>query len=225
VSLRFSEDTRLAFADELERRDAEAARALDAVERLQREVDELRTHLAAVAAFLASLTAAVEARARDEKAALAARAKAEIGLRNAETAVERAGRKDERIGAERALQEACEEVEAAGRWAAEAEDAVVQLAREADERRAEAARLEARAAELSAHVRDVPTPDPGLDPALEWASRARGALLLEHSALAGERETLVREASELLGSVLGEPLTATAVAGVRGKLESALRTP
>ena len=48
MSLRSSEDTRLAFADELERRDAEAARALDAVERLQREVDELRTHLAAV---------------------------------------------------------------------------------------------------------------------------------------------------------------------------------
>lgn len=34
---------------------------------------------------------------------------------------------------------------------------------------------------------------------------------------------LAREASELLPSVLGEPLTATSVAGIRGKLERALR--
>ena len=58
--------------------------------------------------------------------------------------------------------------------------------------------------------------------ALAWASRARGELLLERSALATERDTLVREASELLASVLGEALT-TGVAGVRDRLERALQ--
>jgi hypothetical protein len=62
----------------------------------------------------------------------------------------------------------------------------------------------------------------GLDGVLEWASRARGELLLEQSSLAGQRETIVREASELLGGVLGEPLTATAVSGFRDRLARAL---
>jgi hypothetical protein len=57
---------------------------------------------------------------------------------------------------------------------------------------------------------------------LEWASVARGALLVEHSGLARERDAVVREASELLGSVLGEPLAATSAAGLRGRLERAL---
>ena len=66
---------------------------------------------------------------------------------------------------------------------------------------------------------------PSLDGALDWASRARGALLLEHSALARERDEVVREATELLASVLGDPLTATAVAGVRERLARALGEP
>jgi hypothetical protein len=53
-------------------------------------------------------------------------------------------------------------------------------------------------------------------------SQARGALLVEHSGLAREREAVVREASELLGSVLGDPLAATSVAGLRNRLERAL---
>ena len=71
-------------------------------------------------------------------------------------------------------------------------------------------------------MRDVPAGSPNLDGALEWASRARGALLLQHSALARERDEVVREATELLASVLGDPLTTTAVAGVRERLARAL---
>ena len=61
-----------------------------------------------------------------------------------------------------------------------------------------------------------------LQAAAEWASRERGALLVEHSTLARERDAVVREASELLGSVLGEPFAATSVAGLRERLQSAL---
>ena len=68
----------------------------------------------------------------------------------------------------------------------------------------------------------MPAGSPGLDGALEWASRARGALLLEHSKLVRERDEVVREATELLASVSGDPLTSVAVAGVRERLARAL---
>ena len=61
--------------------------------------------------------------------------------------------------------------------------------------------------------------------AVEWASRARGALLLERSALARERDEIVREATELLAGVLGDPLTASGAAGVRERLARALGEP
>ena len=61
----------------------------------------------------------------------------------------------------------------------------------------------------------------GLERVIEWASHTRGALLVEHSNLARERENVVREASELLGSVLGDPFAATSVAGLRDRLSSA----
>ena len=95
----------------------------------------------------------------------------------------------------------------AERWVADAALARHRLEEDGAARRSEADRLEGRAQALSPRVHDVPAPAGGLDGALEWASRARGALLLEHSGLARERDAIVREASELLGSVLGEPLT------------------
>lgn len=62
----------------------------------------------------------------------------------------------------------------------------------------------------------------GLDDTLEALSQRRGALLVEHSNLVRERDAVVREASELLGSVLGDPLTTTSVAGLRERLRRAL---
>ena len=62
----------------------------------------------------------------------------------------------------------------------------------------------------------------GLDATLEELSQRRGSLLVERSNLARERDAVVREASELLGSVLGDPLTSTSVAGLRARLERAL---
>ena len=72
----------LQFAEELERRDADLGGALDAVERLQHEVEELRVHALAVAGFLASFPATLDALERDERAALAARAVAKSTLRD-----------------------------------------------------------------------------------------------------------------------------------------------
>jgi FtsZ-binding cell division protein ZapB len=212
----------LVFADELERRDAAAARAIDDVERLQREVEELRTHAAATAAFLAALPAQRDVHAKVERSALDAHARAETALREAAGAVDRARRDDDRLAAERALQLRRDDLRAAERWIDDARAARERLEREADRRIEESQHLEARAAELAPRIRDVRLPGRGLEDVLEWASVARGALLVEHSGLARERDAVVREASELLGSVLGEPLAATSAAGLRGRLERAL---
>jgi chromosome segregation ATPase len=215
----------LSFAEELERRDADVAQALTGVERLQAEVDELRGRAAASAAFLEALPAALAERASDERDAIGARDHAKQAVRTAEQFVERAEKKDQRLEAERALQQARDDLHAAEFWAAQSRKAHTELEREGAARRVEAESLARRAVDLAPRVRDVPPPSPSLDGALEWASRARGALLLQRSALARERDEVVREATELLASVLGDPLTATAVAGVRERLARALGAP
>ena len=193
----------LTFADELERRDGTVAAALARVEAQQAEVEEIRTHASAAAAFLASLPAALAAHARDEEAADADRATAERRLRDAEQ------EKDEtaRVLAVRRAEDALVD---AGRRAERAREHQAVLEREGAERRDEGARLAARAGVGA------------LDAVLPWASQRRGELVLEHSSLARERENVVREASELLASVLGDPLAATSVAGLRVRLERAL---
>jgi chromosome segregation ATPase len=213
----------LAFAAELERRDAEVAQALDRVERLQRDVEQLRARAAATVRSLDSHAKLLAAGTDEERSALAARARAEAAVREEEATLEAKRGESERLETERALQDARDYLQSTERWVAESRTAREELERRGEAHRADVARLERRAVDLAADVRvDRPAAD-GLDGALEWASRARGALLLERSSLAAERETIVREASELVGSVLGEPLTATSVAGLRDRLSRALR--
>jgi hypothetical protein len=145
-----------------------------------------------------------------------------VALREAEQELEREEKEEPRLRAERALRAARDDLHAAEFWFAQAREAHAELEREDAARRAEAEQLVVRAGGLAARVRNVPTPSPGLDGALEWAARARGALLLEHSKLVREQDEVVREATELLASVSGDPLTSVAVAGVRERLARAL---
>jgi hypothetical protein len=215
----------LSFAEELERRDADVAQALTVVELLKAEVEELRAHAAAAAAFLAALPVALAERAADERAALDARDRVEQTVHEAEQLAERAGKEADRLEAERALQQARDDLHAAEFWVVEAREAHAGLERDGAARRLEAESLARRAVELAPRVRDVPAGSLDLESALEWAARARGALILERSALARQREEVVREATELLASVLGDPLTSTGVAGVRERLARALGEP
>jgi septal ring factor EnvC (AmiA/AmiB activator) len=215
----------LEFAAELEQRDALVARALANVESLHAEVEEIRAHTDAVARFLASLPALTAQRDADVRAADAAREEAAAALRAAEQQAADAKKEAARLEAERARASAAGEVQSAERWLAEAQTARDALHRDADARRAEGERLQERAVALAPHVRDVPPPGAGVDGAHEWAAQARGALLLERSNLARERDAVVREASELVASVTGEPLTSTAVAGIRERLALALARP
>jgi hypothetical protein len=215
-------ETLLTFAEELERRDADVARALLEVERLQREVEEIRVHGTAAVTLLASLPPALAELEVDGRAASAEQLEADVGVRDGEAALQRARKEDERLAAERVLQRARDRALSAERWVAQVDDERARLEAEAEAQRAESVLLVGRAAELAPFVRDVPPPSGGIEGALAWASRARGELLLERSALATERDTLVREATELLASVLGEALMSTGVAGVRNRLERAL---
>jgi hypothetical protein len=215
----------LSFAEELERRDADVAHALMGVESLQAEVEELRAHAAAVAIFLDALPVALAERAADERSATDTRGEAANAVGTAEQLVERAGKDDQRLEAERALQQARDDLHAAEFWVAQAREAHAELERDGKAHRAEAEGLVQRALELAPRVRDVAVGSANLDGALDWASRARGALLLQRSALARDRDEVVREATELLASVSGDPLTATGAAGVRERLARALGEP
>jgi chromosome segregation ATPase len=216
-------ETFLSFAEELERRDADVARELAKVERLQADVDELRARTAAVSGFLTSLPGLVERHDADARAAAESRDSAVASLREAESALEGASPENERLAAERIVQLRRDELHDVEAWLAQVYAARAQLDRDAEQQREETERIAGRAAELAEHVRDVPPPVAGLEGAADWGSRARGALLVRHAGLVDERDKLVREASELVASVLGEPLLVTGVVGVRARLERALR--
>jgi chromosome segregation ATPase len=216
----------LGIAEELERRDAAAAEEAARVEGLVRELEGLRGGAEAVAAFLAALPAAELTLAREAEAAEAALADATTALAEADAQRERARKDDERLAAERAAQRARDALREAElrveRGAAER----TRLDAEAEHRRSEAAELEAHAAALARALGGLPrvaqaaalAPAPGLAGVLAWAEEARGALLLAGAGLAGERDRIAREATELVASVSGDPHALAGVVGLRDRL-------
>lgn len=186
----------LALAADLEARDLAVAAELARVEALQADVDEIRTHAEAAASFLASLPAAIAAHARDEDAAEDDRAAAQQALHAAEDELAAERARDRILDADRRAARAREHQAALEREGAERRDEVVGLCRRAG------------AADLPATI--------------AWASHRRGELLVERSNLARERDAIVREASELLGSVTGDAFASTSVAGLRDRLHRAL---
>jgi hypothetical protein len=215
----------LQIADDLERRDEQAAEALREVEQLQTDVEELRTHAGATAEFLRTYPVAHAQLDDDDRAAADARTAADQAVAQAEAEVEHARNDADRLAAERLVQQARDRVHEADVWGERIRSDRIRLALEADERQRDAQQLEARAHQLARrpHLEHaVPPPAGGLHGVLDWGARARGELLVAHAALATERDKVIREASELVASVLGEPLTATGVAGVRDRLQRAL---
>jgi hypothetical protein len=221
-------DPLIAIADDLEARDERVAQALLEVEGLQAEVDELRSHAGAAAAFLRELPVAHAALEAEEQAAAAAGADAAEAARLAEDGLARVqerGSESARLEAARAAQHARDALEAAELRVDRAQKERERLEQEGADRGAEAERLERRGAELAAHRRlehNVAAPASGLHGLLDWAARTRGELLVSHAALATERDKIVREATELVAGVLGESLASTGAAGVRRRLEQAL---
>jgi hypothetical protein len=217
----------LLIVDELERRDGDAAAALHEVEALQSRVDETRSRARDIAAFLEAFPATLAAREAEERVAEESRAAAAAAvLTEAENALAQArerGREDARLAAERALQHAQDALHEAELRVERAHAQLEQLVREEQEQRDAADRLvvevQPLARALTANPRiGTDLPGAGLDGAIEWAARARGDLLIAHAGLETERDKVVREATELVASALGEPLPGNGVAGVRERL-------
>jgi hypothetical protein len=217
----------LRIVDELERRDEDAAAALLEIEALQHEVEETRARAAAIVAFLAAFPDALAARVDEQRAAAESRTKASASLAEAEAELAQAaerGREDARLAAERAVQHARDALREAGLRVERAQAERARLEREERQQHVDAERLLLTVEPLARRLAGNPRvatrpPGPGLEGVLEWGSRARGDLLLAHAGLATERDKVVREATELVASALGEPLPGNGVAGVRQRIE------
>lgn len=185
----------LTVAAELETRDARVAAELARVESEQRAVDGRRARANELAELLAWLPQATSEN--------------EYSLHHA------AARRDDAVAAVESADDQARPAAEAALAAAEADVVRLEEHRTAFARQAEAARE--AVGELARTLGTT-----GLAETLETLSQRRGVLLVEHSSLVREREAVVREASELLGSVTGDPLTATSVAGLRERLQRAL---
>ncbi|MCP9486727.1 MAG: hypothetical protein MSC30_12765 [Gaiellaceae bacterium MAG52_C11] len=218
-------DTAVAFAAELEQRDAALAERLAFLVELGRRVDETKVRAEQTGGFLERLP-------RDRERLEATLAESERNLDAAQTelaearrAVERARSDDAKANAGRRDANATTDV-----GAAEERRAQLAARREELEREEAAAVDEIRELDLQARVLAmeletaprVAAPDrpaAGLDGLVDWASRAHAAVFVARSGLETERERVVREANELAASVLDEPLYATSVALVLERLE------
>jgi DNA repair exonuclease SbcCD ATPase subunit len=220
----------LELARALEVADEALAASIAEVDELQRETERLRRRGAEVTSVLAELPAAREtARAAVAELEVSAE-RLEADAAQAEGAFARAeetGREEAAIAARRGLTRARDLAASGRRRRDRAREELDALEGRADEAEREARELEAAAAELSARLPSVgrgaehvaTSPGPGLAGVLDWAARARAALLVVRGGLDTERERLVREANELAAGVLGELHAATSVAGVRERLE------
>jgi colicin import membrane protein len=186
----------------------------------------LRAEAEATGAFLDALPAAEAALAEEARAAGSARGAAQAALAEAEERLERARKDDERLAAARAVQHAGDALREAELRLERAATERSHLAAQAELRRSEAAELEARASSLARALGELPrvaqeaafAPAPGLAGVLAWAEEARGALLLAAAGLAGERDRIAREATELVASISGDPHALAGVAGIRERL-------
>ncbi|HEY6032477.1 MAG TPA: hypothetical protein VIU44_18050 [Gaiellaceae bacterium] len=213
------------FARELEERDERVAAALEALQQLQADVAEVRTHADALESFLAAYPGE---RARLERAAASARE--ELEARTAERAeaeaeLERAGSDEDVAAARRALTRTTDAESSARRKLERTDEERASLERKAVRVEAELPRLEERARRLARRLGEQPrvtrveTEPSGVAALIEWTSRARAALFVAAGGLETERERIVREANELGAAVLGEADLAASVRLVRERIE------
>ena len=219
-------DASLAFAAELEQRDAALAERLADLAELGRRVEAIRAEAEQLGRFLGRLP--VEREQLD-----ATLADAERDLEEARKALEQARRNVGRARGEAAAARRHEaHAESDVRTTEERRSRLIarreELERNADAAATDSQSLAARGRELAAELEAAPRvagPEPpaaGLDALADWGSRAHAAVLVARIGLEIERERVVREANELAASVLCEPLYATSVALVRERLEERL---
>ena len=221
-------DSRLAFAVELEQRDATVAGRIDELAAISTEVEAIRARAAEIESLLEGVP--TERAHLDQADAEAERdlALARAALTEAEAVFERARSDDAREAARQRLARAAADVQAVEQQRVRLVARRRTLEHEVDGLEAEALELQLRAraaaASLERTSRVSPTapPEPGLSGLVDWGARAHAAVVVARGGLESERERVVREANELASSVLGEPLYTASVTLVRRRLEEAL---
>jgi hypothetical protein len=206
-------DDRLELLRELERADEAVAAELTEVEELYAAVEELRGRALELAELSVALPGRRAAAAEAVHAAEAGVAEARATL--AQSAAVPAQATEEQLAEARRRELAARDsLHVAERLAEQARAAAGELEARADATLAEIRALESRARELAATLSRQPrmaaeaTGDPGEGAAgvAEWGTRARAALLVARSQVAAERDAVVRQAHELAAVVLGESL-------------------
>jgi chromosome segregation ATPase len=215
----------LSLLEDLESRDVEAAARLADVDELHSQAEGLRERASTLLSFEDALPTERAARTAAVGRAEDALSRARHAREDAERELERA-REKERAQAERALVEARADEHAAAEELRRAQDAAAALEHEAEQADVEGRELQQEALRTAERLASLPRlshdatrpPGEGLAAVEEWSARARPALLLLRSALAAERDAIVREANEVGSAALGEPLGATSVRRVREQI-------
>jgi chromosome segregation ATPase len=229
------EESVLALAVELERRDEEVAAQIALVAELagragtvRERAGHIQEQLAGIPDELASIEAS-DALAREaEREARADLAAAEARLAAVESARrpkedDLAQARSSAVTAREALADALSRISRLGTRRSELHEIEGALTAEA-----EGLMVEAR--DIAAGIRDAPRvsdagkvePGTTLDAIEEWGGITRAALFVSHGTLETEREQIVVEAHALGASVLGDQPPGTSVALVRRRLEQSL---
>jgi hypothetical protein len=219
----------LALLRELERADEEVGAVLADLDRLGERLDSLRTRVSDLRAFEDRLPFERERRASERERARAEAESARDALDKAEEAV-RSAKPDGAREAELFEVRARDRVKSAERNLAEAGKVAASLEREAAEAGREAGDLHqsarALAEELGRRSRVAEDagkePGRGLDGVVAWTEVARASLFVARGQVTAEREAVVRQANELGGVALGEPLTSASAAIVARRVEQGL---
>jgi chromosome segregation ATPase len=227
-----ADDRTLAFLEELERADGEAAAMLTELEGFATQVEELRRRAVELEAFLIRLPAERNRRreASDEARRQVEAARADLEGAEGDLAAAVLTGDDRRVTtAERRVVRARDALHMAERGAAEAESLRESLEAEARDAGAESAELSGRALRLAEELRARPRLAEtsgdfragGLDAIAEWTAGARAALFVATGSLAAERDALIRQANELGALVVGEQVAGGSAAEVARRIRRA----
>ncbi len=228
----------IAYARELEQRDASVAVRIEEAGALLRRVDDVRVRAQGVRLAVAGLPgeigkaghAVAEAEAREAEGRREVEA-AERAFHEAQNS-RRAGA-DAKAAAERAFRRTSVLTADAADGVARQQERLRVLLADQVALRAEADGLAIEARAVARDVGALPRlsesgrmpPGTSLGEIEEWGARVHSAIFVVRGGLEGERERIVHEASTLAASSLGEQVAGASVALVRRRLEQELGEP
>ena len=228
----------IAYALELEQRDADLAARIEDAGALLRRVDDVRARAERVRVAIAALPIEI---GKAEQAVAAAQVR-EVGARSEASEADRRlkelqssrrASEGEKAAAERAVHRASVLAADAADGVARQQERLRLLFSDRVALRAEADGLAVEARTVARDVVELPrlsesgrTPlGSSLEEIEDWGGRAHSAIFVVRGGLESERERIVHEASALAASALGEQVAGVSVALVRRRLEQELGWP